>query len=140
MADAIAQIAEFFRRLHGEEAFGHLIVWTRQDKATRAFDLGVEGALAAAAEYSRQRAETCDVYAAVGLQRSPPAGSGRGAEDGVCSVPAVWADVDIAGPAHSSKELPPTVANTIWDSPPPVSGTRSRLITLPARATYFIFV
>ena len=108
MADAIAQIAEFFRRLHGEEAFGHLIVWTRQDKATRAFDLGIEGALAAAAEYSRQRAETCDVYAAVGLQRSPPAGSGRGAEDGVCSIPAVWADVDIAGPAHSSKELPPT--------------------------------
>lgn len=108
MVDAIAQIAEFFRRLHGEEAFGHLIVWTRQDKATRAFDLGVEGALAAAAEYSRQRAETCDVYAAVGLQRSPPAGSGRGAEDGVCSIPAVWADVDIAGPAHSSKDLPPT--------------------------------
>ena len=43
------------------------------------------------------------MYAAVGLQRSPPAGSGRGAEDGVCSIPAVWADVDIAGPAHSSE-------------------------------------
>ncbi|MCZ2150869.1 MAG: phage/plasmid primase, P4 family [Bryobacterales bacterium] len=101
-------IAEFFRRLHGEEAFGHLIVWTRQDKAARAFDLGAQGALAAAVEYSRRRAEACDVYAAVGLQRSPPAGNGRGAEDGVCGIPAVWADIDIAGPAHSSKDLPPT--------------------------------
>src|SRR5579883_3346581 len=106
-------IAEFFRRLHGEEAFGHLIVWTRQDKATRAFDLAAAGALTAAMEYCRRRAETCDVYAAVGLQASPPAGNGRGTEDGVCSVPAVWADIDIAGPAHASKDLPATEQDAV---------------------------
>ena len=35
------------------------------------------------------------------------------------------------------RELPPTAANTIWDLPQSMSGTRSRLITLPARAIYF---
>lgn len=108
MSDAIAPIAEFFRRLHGEEGSGHLIIWTRQDKATRAFDLAAGTAFGAVAEYCVQRAATCDVYAAVGLQRIPPAGSGRGAEDGVCAIPALWADIDIAGPAHSSPNLPAT--------------------------------
>ena len=108
MADAIAKITGFFRRLHGEEASGHLIVWTRQNSATRAFDLAAEGAITTAAEYCDQRAAVFDVYAAVGLQGSPPGGNLRGTEDGVAVVPAVWADIDIFGPAHTAQNLPPT--------------------------------
>jgi len=106
MLDGQEQVEEFLRRLHGEDAAGYLIVWTRPGKVTRAFDLSVAGALDSVADYCIRRAGTCDVYAAVGLQRNPPAGSGRGAEDGVCAIPAVWADIDIAGLAHSSKDLP----------------------------------
>ena len=101
-------IRRFFERLHGPEPQGWLIVWTRQDKATRAFDLGVEGMLDRAVEYCRSRASTADVYAAVGLQRERPANTSRGAEPGVASLPGFWADVDIAGPAHKADGLPPT--------------------------------
>jgi putative DNA primase/helicase len=104
-ADAQA-IREFFRRVHGPEPTGWLVVWTRQDKATWAFDLASEGALDAATEYCAARASSCDVYAAVGLQAREPENGSRGKEDGVVSVPGVWADIDIGGPAHKAKDLP----------------------------------
>ncbi len=106
MAEGIEEIKRFFRCLHGPEPAGHLIIWTRQDKATRAFDLGVDGSPDRAAEYCTDRAKRCDVYAAVGRQREPPAKRGRGSEDGVCALPAVWADIDIGGAAHKAKNLP----------------------------------
>ncbi|MCC6362992.1 MAG: DNA primase [Bryobacterales bacterium] len=101
-------IREFFERVHGPEPAGWLIVWTRQDKATRAFDLGVEGALDQAVEYCAAKASAFDVYAAVGLQQEQPANKSRGAESGVSVLPGFWADVDIAGAAHKTGSLPPT--------------------------------
>ena len=38
-------IRQFLERVHGGEPAGWLIIWTRQDKATRAFAMGAEGAL-----------------------------------------------------------------------------------------------
>ena len=106
MPGGIEEIKRFFQHLHGLDPAGHLIIWTRQDKATRAFDLGVDGSLDRAAKYCADRARRCDVYAAVGRQREPPSNGGRGSEDGVCALPAVWADIDIGGAAHKAKNLP----------------------------------
>jgi putative DNA primase/helicase len=101
-------IRQFIERVHGPEPAGWLIIWTRQDKATRAFALGEEGALAQAVEYCATKASACDVYAAVGLQRERPANTSRGAEPGVACLPGFWADVDIAGGAHKAQDLPPS--------------------------------
>jgi P4 family phage/plasmid primase-like protien len=101
-------IRRFIERVHGPEPAGWLILWTRQDKATRAFDLGTEGALDQAVEYCAAKASTFDVYAAVGLQRERPANTSRGSEPGVYALPGFWADVDIAGAAHKAEALPPT--------------------------------
>lgn len=100
-------IREFLERVHGPEPAGWLIVWTRQDKATRAFDLSAEGALGQAIEYCAAKASAFDVYAAVGLQQQQPPGKSRGAESSVSVLPGFWADIDIGGAAHKSKNLPP---------------------------------
>jgi len=105
-ADAQA-IRQFLERLHGPEPAGWLIVWTRQDKATRAFELTREGELERAVEYCRQCAGEADVYAAVGLQAARPA-KGRGTEQGVRSIPGLWVDVDISSAAHKAGNLPPS--------------------------------
>jgi P4 family phage/plasmid primase-like protien len=101
-------IRQFFKRVHGPEPEGWLILWTRQDKATAAFDLGKKEALDEAVEYCAAKTSAFDVYAAVGLQHERPAGTSRGAEPGVACLPGFWADVDIAGDAHKGGGLPPT--------------------------------
>ncbi len=101
-------IRQFIERVHGPEPSGWLILWTRQDKATRAFDLGREGALEQAVEHCAAKASRFDVYAAVGLQQERPVNTSRGAELGVSALPGFWADVDIAGAAHKAEALPPT--------------------------------
>ena len=101
-------IRQFFERVHGPEPAGWLIVWTRQDKAARAFDLSAEGALDQAVEYCAAKASAFDVYAAVGLQQQQPGVKSRGAESGVSFLPGFWADVDIGSAAHKAKTLPPT--------------------------------
>ena len=99
-------IRQFIERVHGPEPQGWLVVWTRQDKASRAFPLAQEGALEAAVAYCADRATRQDVYAAVGLQGQAPENGSRGKEAGVISVPGVWADIDIGGAAHKAKDLP----------------------------------
>ena len=106
-------IRQFIERVHGSEPHGWLVIWTRQDKATRAFPLKEGGALDAAVDYCSARAERQDVYAAVGLQGCEPEGGGRGKEDGVVSVPGVWADIDFGGEAHKAQDLPRTEAEAL---------------------------
>jgi P4 family phage/plasmid primase-like protien len=101
----------YLERLHGQEPDGWLVIWTRQDKATGAFDLGKTGAIEEAVEYCASKATAFDVYAAVGLQQQQPQQRIRGTESGVVSLPGLWADVDIAGPAHKATNLPPTEAD-----------------------------
>jgi putative DNA primase/helicase len=104
---------EFFERVHGGEPHGWLVVWTRQDKAARAFLLSSGDALDRATDYCAERAPACDVYAAVGLQGQQPEKGSRGKEDGVVSVPGLWADIDIGSAAHKSKTLPPDEASAL---------------------------
>jgi P4 family phage/plasmid primase-like protien len=106
-------IRQFIERVHGPEPHGWLVIWTRQDKATRAFPLREGGALEAAVDYCAERASRQDVYAAVGLQGNAPEGGGRGREDGVVSVPGVWADIDFGSEAHKAQDLPRTEAEAL---------------------------
>jgi P4 family phage/plasmid primase-like protien len=99
-------ISAYFERVHGSEPQGWLILWTRQDKATRAFDLRQEVALDEAVKYAARRAAASDVYAAVGLQAEAPPRGSRGKEGGVVALPGLWADIDIGGTAHKAKDLP----------------------------------
>ena len=57
-------------------------------------------------DYVAEMAAAQDTYAAVGLQGHEPTNGSRGKEDGVASLPGVWADIDIAGPAHKNHDLP----------------------------------
>jgi putative DNA primase/helicase len=105
-ADKVA-IRQFIRRIHGPEPSGWLVLWTRQRKETGVFQIVTEPDLDRAVDFCGAGALQ-DVYAAIGLQMRQPGNGNRGKEDGVISLPGVWADVDIAGPAHASKELPRT--------------------------------
>jgi putative DNA primase/helicase len=106
-ADKLA-IRHFIERVHGPEPSGWLVLWTRQNKATTAFNLAEAGDIDKAVDHCASSAAIHDVYAAVGLQRQEPVNGNRGKEDGVIALPGVWADIDVAGPAHKSAELPPT--------------------------------
>jgi hypothetical protein len=100
-------IRRFIRRVHGPEPLGWLVLWTRQSKKCKAFDIINETGLDQAVDFCGACAVQ-DTYAAVGLQNQEPKVGGRGKEDSVVSLPGFWADVDIAGPSHAAKDLPPT--------------------------------
>ncbi len=101
-------IRHFIESVHGPEQRGWFVLWTRQNKLTKAFELTQNAAIDCAADYCAECANRYDIYAAIGLQRNNPESSARGKEDGVVSIPGVWADIDIRGPAHKASDLPPT--------------------------------
>ncbi len=101
-------IRKFLETLLGSEPSGFLVVWTRPDKVTRAFDLARPAALDQCVEYCAARAETRDVYTGAWLLAEKPPKGSRGKEQDVKTVSAVWADVDVAGTTHSEQKLPPS--------------------------------
>src|SRR5262245_31256857 len=99
-------IRQFIERVHGRDPRGWLVLWTRQNKATTAFNLVEAGAIDRAVDHCASCAATQDVYAAAGLQGREPANGSRGNEEGVGFIPGFWGDFDIDGPAHKTKALP----------------------------------
>src|SRR5215831_9822891 len=106
-ADKFA-VRRFIQAVHGAEPKGWLTVWTRRDKVTASFDLTRGSAVDRAVEYCADHAVQDDVYAAIGLQANEPKNGSRGKEDSVICLPALWADLDLAGAAHKATDLPPT--------------------------------
>lgn len=49
-----------------------------------------------------------EVYFGTCLQAEEPEWGRRGTASGACAIPGLWADLDVAGPAHKSPNLPPT--------------------------------
>jgi putative DNA primase/helicase len=95
----------FFRLLYAEDAPGYLPIWTRPDRLTRwvpANDLDL------AAQTARLLGQSKDVYAGVGLQPQDLGQHLRGEGKDVIAIPALWADIDVRGPAHKGTDLPPT--------------------------------
>jgi putative DNA primase/helicase len=101
-----AAIRRFIERVHCRETSGWLVVWTRQNKATKAFYLAEPAAFDRIVDYTAVRALAYDTYIAIGLQGQEPANRTRGKEEGVVSLPGLWADIDFAGPAHKKHDLP----------------------------------
>jgi hypothetical protein len=60
------------------EPLGWIVLWTRQNKSIKAFNLAEEDAINQVVDYIAVCAATHDVYAAVGLQGQEPTGGSRG--------------------------------------------------------------
>lgn len=101
----------FFRLLYGENAPGWLTLWTRQDKLTRYFSAGKLDVAASQALNLSERG--FEVYFGVGLRRENLGKTRRGEAADVCAIPALWIDLDVAGPAHTSGALPPTLEDAL---------------------------
>jgi len=97
----------FLEALYGDEAPGHIVLWTRQDKKTRWYDSKNLKAIATAAN---NLAKTKDVYFGISIQDKATAVARkvdtRGYADTSLACPGVWLDLDIQGPAHKSDKLP----------------------------------
>ena len=66
---------------------------------------------ASAALHARAVAPARDVYFGLGLVKGTPPGRGK-AED-VAAIGALWADIDLASPAHEGKTLPASIED-VW--------------------------
>ena len=97
---------EFLQALYGGAASsGWLTVWTLPDKKTAFFPMSD---IPAAVRYAEGLFDTRDVYFGVGLRREKLGDRQRGGNDDVTVIPALWADIDIFGPAHKETALPLT--------------------------------
>lgn len=91
--------------LYGTADRGHLAVWHHPTEAT--VWCAVDDLETAAATIARV-GQTGNCYVGVGLHAAPPA-TGRGKADGVCAIPGLWVDIDLAGPGHKADNLPPDI-------------------------------
>jgi hypothetical protein len=80
-----------------------LTVFTTPDKRTMRFT-SLDGVEAHASDASRHGRE---VYFGLGLIRGEPKGRGTAAD--VAAIGCLWADIDMAGPAHPCKALPSSI-------------------------------
>ncbi|MGA3099668.1 MAG: hypothetical protein ABSF25_24700, partial [Bryobacteraceae bacterium] len=93
---------------HKPEAM-YILIWTGQDKRSYWFkDVAAAGGLVA----SDACRNTC-VFVGLGLSRADNGPNRRCASKEIAGLCGVWADLDIASPAHAGKALPPTVADAI---------------------------
>jgi len=80
-----------------------LVIFTMPDKRTQLFD-----GLTAVDGYCRQASDQGrEVYFGLGLVRGTP--KGRGEATDMAAIGALWADIDLAGPAHPGKALPANI-------------------------------
>lgn len=93
----------FFRTLYGCQDFGHLMLWTKQDKKSYPIQIQRKKYIV---ELVHKLGQKMDVYCGIGLQRNPPPPGQRGGSDTVSSFPGFVMDIDIQGPHHASKMLP----------------------------------
>lgn len=80
-----------------------LAIFTLPNRRTRHF-ADLDGVDAYCAHTSDQGQET---FFGLGLVRGTP--QGRGTADDVAAIGALWADIDLAGPAHLGKALPTSI-------------------------------
>jgi hypothetical protein len=63
--------------------------------------------ISAAVSYADTKSRQCDVYYGLGLVGGSP--KGRGAFDDIAAIGALWADIDLASPVHTTSALPETI-------------------------------
>ena len=109
-AENIESINNFFSAFYGN-APGALGIWEKQNKQTRWIPAAQRDEAARACLEMVNRG--LDVYFGVGLREKALTASTRGGTDTVVMIPGLWVDIDIAGPGHSSSELPPTTDDAL---------------------------
>jgi len=90
-----------------DQAAGHLVVWSPQDKLA-AFNTDIDRAVDAVTERCGKK---FDVYCGLGLIGQAKKAEQRGSADDVSAITSFWCDLDVRGPAHAKKRLPPTLAD-----------------------------
>jgi hypothetical protein len=101
---------EFLQSIYPDSSSGFLTLWTMPDKKTAYFPATD---LSAAAGYAEKLRDTHDVYFGVGLRRENKGAFVRGSNEDVSMIPALWSDIDIAGPAYKETALPATADDAI---------------------------
>jgi len=94
---------DFLLTLYSNAPSGWLTIWTLQDKKTAYFPVSD---IPVAVHYAEQRFDIHDTYFGVGLRGENFGEHRRGGNDDVVAIPALWADIDILGPAHKETALP----------------------------------
>lgn len=89
---------------------GCIAVQCKSDKLTKHVPVArVEDA----AKYIVEQAEQDTVYIGMGLRRPGLPAKQSGGRGDIVAIPGLWADLDIAGPGHAEKELPPTLDDAL---------------------------
>jgi P4 family phage/plasmid primase-like protien len=96
-------VRKYLRALYGDDAPGYLILFTT--KPERAYPFSLDE-IDSVVELAESLSERQNVYAGVGLQGKAPKSPSRGTSETVLTLPGIWFDVDIAGPAHAQTALP----------------------------------
>jgi hypothetical protein len=104
MIDTV-QVNQWFRMLYGQ-ARGYLHIASTGDWAGRAFDLADGFGPAIGYVGQLDALGRAGIYSRVTTLTKPPKRGHRGGADLTASLPALWADVDIAGPGHKHTACP----------------------------------
>jgi hypothetical protein len=104
----------FLQTVFNGQNRGVLVLFCKPGNVSHFTHLDLANALHDAAAIAMRQREFFNVYFAIGVQRTQPPGKGRGKEAGVISLPGFWADIDVLGPNHVAKDLPPTTKDA-WN-------------------------
>jgi hypothetical protein len=100
--------AGFLRDVFAGQENGHVALFSKPSNRSRFLAFANQSWFDKAAEAAMHEREDQNVYFAIGVQGAIPA-KGRGKEAGVIALPGVWADIDVLGPNHAAKKLPPSL-------------------------------
>jgi hypothetical protein len=98
----------FLRSVFKDQEHGVLALFCKPGNLSHFVQLDRAGWQHDAARIAIQLRDHVNVYFAIGVQGARP-GKGRGKEEGVISLPGLWADIDVLGPNHATLGLPPTM-------------------------------
>ncbi|MFI6763317.1 phage/plasmid primase, P4 family [Micromonospora sp. NPDC050417] len=103
-----AAVMSWLRLLHGDSP-GHVSIVSTDDWAGQTFPAGqLDQAAAYVAQLDAAGRE--GIYLRVTSLTRPPEPGRRAGADQSAALPALWADLDIAGPGHAEQDLPPDEA------------------------------
>lgn len=104
----LAAVRTWLRAMHSATG-GYFLICSTGDWAGRAFTIDqLEQAVAYVAELDATGRE--GIYLRITSVSTPPAAGKRGGADDSLALPALWADLDLAGPGHAETDLPPDEA------------------------------
>jgi hypothetical protein len=100
----------YLRTLWPDPPDGYLLLWLLDGERSLWFP---SSDLAAVAGAAAEHAARTDVYLGCALSPTDHGPKRRCKAAAVSALPGFWADIDIAGPAHKGKALPPDLPNAL---------------------------